>query len=197
MELLLKSVATLNVDVINVLVNIDGLPPFKSSPGEFYPILLSILNVPDLKNVVVPVGLYYGTEKPFSVDEFLKDFVEEINLLINEGFIFRDSRLTVRIAAFCCDAPAKSYIMGIKGHGGFFSCTRCKVKGQTLQGRRIFTESSCELRTHEDFILRNDLNFQCRDTPLTKIPGIDFVKSFVLDYMHLVCLGVVRTIIVV
>lgn len=32
-------------------------------------------------------------------------------------------------------------------------------------------------------------------TSLTTVPGIHFIKSFPLDCMHLVCLGVMRTII--
>lgn len=35
-----------------------------------------------------------------------------------------------------------------------------------------------------------------RITPLVELPGLGFVKSFALDYMHLVSLGVMRTIIV-
>ncbi|XP_054257655.1 uncharacterized protein LOC128982741 [Macrosteles quadrilineatus] len=48
-------------------------------------------------------------------------------------------------------------------------------------------------RTHEGFLSQEDPDFNINDTPFTTIPGIHMVYSFPLDYMHLVCLGVMRT----
>jgi len=53
---------------------------------------------------------------------------------------------------------------------------------------------NCTLRINEDFLNWSDSNYRLPNTPLTKIPNIDFVHSFILDNMHLVLLGVMRTL---
>ncbi|XP_039285398.1 uncharacterized protein LOC120351604 [Nilaparvata lugens] len=184
-----------NVNKVELLVNVDGLPPFKSFQGELYPILVSVLNIKKLRGKVITVGIYYGAEKPRSIQLFLMPFVNEINKLLNEGVDIENAHIEISLAGFCCDAPAKSYIMGVIGHGGFYSCTRCTLKGTTVEKRRVFLESDCP-RTHEDFKNKTDKHYCSKDTPLSLIPSINFVNSFVLDYMHLVCLGVVRTLLV-
>lgn len=61
----LKDVPLHTLSQLSLLVNIDGLPPYKSCQGELYPILISVLNIPELRNKVFPVGIrvYYGLEK--------------------------------------------------------------------------------------------------------------------------------------
>lgn len=183
-----------DVNELKLLLNIDGLPLFKSSPGQVYPILIAIKNVRELQKTVFPVGIYYGAQKPDSMFDFLNKFDDEIVDLASRGITY-SSRINmgVKLIGICCDAPAKKDLLGIKGHGGFNSCTKCTVRGETVQGRRVFTDLDCPLRTNEDFLNWVDGDYRQSSTPLLKIPGFDFVNSVVLDYMHLVCLGVVRT----
>ncbi|KAL6421458.1 hypothetical protein ACFW04_012929 [Cataglyphis niger] len=57
-----------NVDSIETAINLDGLPLSKSSQ-HFWLTLGSIMPY----NNVFAIGIYYGTEKPANVDDFLKD----------------------------------------------------------------------------------------------------------------------------
>uniref|UniRef100_A0A2S2NV11 Transposase domain-containing protein n=1 Tax=Schizaphis graminum TaxID=13262 RepID=A0A2S2NV11_SCHGA len=183
-----------NVHELYLLINIDGLPLFKSSPGQAIPILVSIVNVPELQKIVFPIGLYYGYQKPKEMDNFLTPFVLEIIELSERGILTANgTNILVKILGFVCDAPAKKDILGIKGHGGYYSCTRCTVRGTTLNNKRVFTDINCPTRTSDDFINWIDPNYRLVDTCLVKIPGIDFVHSIILDIMHLVYLGVMRT----
>lgn len=187
-----------NVHELQLLVNIDGLPLFKSSPGQAIPILISIINVPQLKKIVSPVGLYYGLEKPYNMNEFLNSFISEIIKVSVQGITNSNGTLfSVKILGFVCDAPAKKDLLGIKGHGGYFSCTRCIVRGMTVDHKRVFTDLDCTPRTHEDFINWVDSNYRLRETNLIKIPEINFINSFILDPMHLVYLGVMRTMLII
>ncbi|XP_039301481.1 uncharacterized protein LOC120356595 [Nilaparvata lugens] len=181
---------SVNYTSLSLLLNIDGIPLFNSSSGEFYPILFSVPTAEELDGKVFPVGIYYGEKKPDSLSQFLKYFIEELNDVINNGY----GSMDINLLGFCCDTPAKSYILGITSHVGFKSCTRCKIHGQTVERRRVFLEIDCPPRTHEDFINNVDTVYQPRSTPLVDIPSVDFVKSFTLDYMHLICLGVLRTL---
>lgn len=61
-----------DLKILKLSLNIDGLPLSKSSKNNVWPILLSIINFPELKKIVIPVRIYHGlTKKPGSVQEFL------------------------------------------------------------------------------------------------------------------------------
>lgn len=49
-----------NVPTFKLLVNIDGLPLFKSSSAQVYPILCSEVFIPELRKKVFPIGIYYA-----------------------------------------------------------------------------------------------------------------------------------------
>jgi len=187
-----------NIQDLKLLLNVDGLPLFKSSAGQVYPILITIMNVPQLKNIVFPVGIYYGMQKPNNIFDFLNPFIDELVDLMKRGIIIElGNKVSVKLIGLCCDAPAKKDLLGIKGHGGYNSCTKCTVHGRTIERRRTFTDLDCPMRTNNDFINWVDVNFRQSDTPLVRIPDFDFVKSIILDYMHLVCLGVMRTMLLI
>lgn len=192
---LVENVTIDYMDCLKLLINIDGLPLFKSSAGQVIPILVLILNVPMLSKIVFPIGMYYGLQKPNDIFQFLHPFINEIVELNARGISTNSKKkFKIQIVGFCCDAPAKKDILGIKGHSGYNSCTKCTVRGTTVDNRRVFTNLNCTLRTNEDFLNWSDTNYRLHNTPLTKIPNIDFVRSFILDYMHLVLLGVMRTL---
>lgn len=194
LKMLINSYSLNNINELNLLVNVDGLPLFKSSSGQVIPILVTIINIPHLKKTVLPVGLYYGLEKPSDMNMFLDSFITEIVELSEHGVTNNNGRLfSVKIVGFVCDAPAKKDLLGIKGHGGYFSCTKCTVRGSTVSHKRVFTDLDCTARTHEDFINWTDSNYRLRNTALIRIPEINFVNSIVLDPMHLIYLGVMRT----
>lgn len=187
-----------NIQDLKLLLNIDGLPLFKSSADQVYPILIAIMNVPQLKNIVFPVGIYYGIQKPNNIFDFLNPFINELVDLMTRGIIIEQgNKISVKLIGICCDAPAKKDLLGIKGHGGYNSCTKCTVHGRTNERRRTFTDLDCPMRTNDDFINWVDVNFRQSDTPLVRIPDFDFVKSIILDFMHLVCLGVMRTMLLI
>uniref|UniRef100_A0A8D8VVU2 Uncharacterized protein n=1 Tax=Cacopsylla melanoneura TaxID=428564 RepID=A0A8D8VVU2_9HEMI len=118
-----KEVIKVNVDILKLQIGIDGLPLFKSSAGEFWPILCSISNVEKLKSLILPIGIFYGKKKPTSCASFLEEFLKEAIELTRNGLLEKGTIIKVKIEALICDAPAKSFILGIKGHTGYSSCT--------------------------------------------------------------------------
>ncbi len=101
----------------------------------------------------------------------------------------------VAVKTFICDAPARAYLKCIKGHTAKDSCERYQIKG-TWKGRVVFNEQeSYPPRTDRAF---NQLAYDGHQTRLSPLvgAGIACIKSFVLDYMHLVCLGVVKRMLV-
>lgn len=120
----------LNVDEVKIVIGINGLPISKSSSNQFWPILAYIEVESPLQKQVFLVGLNYGTEKPNYSNDFLLDFIEEAKELTSNGILINSVKINVIINVFCCDSPAKSFILKVKGHSGFSSCTRCKIEGE-------------------------------------------------------------------
>lgn len=183
----------LNVEIV---IGIDGLPLFKSSGAQFWPILGYVVVSPPLLKKVFPIGIYFGYEKPKDSNTFLSDFIIEAKDLITNGLIVNQVKRKISINAYCCDAPAKAFILKIKNHTGFSSCTRCTIDGKYINNRACFPYSKKKFteRTHQAYTNRVDDDFQTSQTlsVLNQLPGFNSVKQFSLDYMHLVCLEVMK-----
>jgi len=175
-------------DIIELSFNVDGLPLFKSSPMQFWPILCLAMSE------VFTVSLWYGDKKPNSISDFLEDFSEEIKLIEEEGITYQGITIPVKVGYFICDTPARSLLKGTIGHTGYHSCERCTAKGIWLNHRIVFFENDADMRTDEKFA-----NFEYEGThqhfksPLVDL-NVNCISQFPLDYMHLVCLGIVRRI---
>jgi len=186
-------------NIIKVAVGIDGLPISKSTSQQFWPILGYI--VPN-NNAVFPIGIYFGLEKPADSNDFIFDFVSEAKDLIMNGIIINNELYSVRIHFICCDTPAKSFVLKIKGHCGFFSCTRCQIEGEYLLKRTCFPPSQStaqpSVRTHDGYIQRVQEEYHSCSTSISCIvdlPEFNVVSNFPLDYMHMVCLGTMKKLI--
>ncbi|XP_066588102.1 uncharacterized protein [Prorops nasuta] len=177
--------------IIEVAVNIDGLPLTKSSSSQLYPILIINLSLKSNKNVYL-VGLYHGYEKPSDFNNFLREFVRESIELINNGIIIFGEKYLFRIKMFLFDAVAKCSILQIKGVTGYNSCTKCKQEGEYISDRVCFPDLNFSKRTHTDFINKADPDHHTGTTILIKIPGLNLIDDVPLDYMHMICLGVVK-----
>lgn len=129
-------------------MNIDGLPLYKSSNAQFWPILGLIEcfeNRVQTNRDPFVIGIYFGTQKPKNLD-FLQEFVGDPRLLERDGFRYQDAYFSVVLSAVVCDAPARAFIRSSQGHSGFFSCHKCQQKGVTYQGRMTFPESDAPAR---------------------------------------------------
>lgn len=181
-------IENLTVDDIAIAVNIDGVPLFKSSSAVLWPILGNIIPYKE----VFMIGVNYGHKKPQDANIYLMDFVvEAIELSIN-GIMIGGKNYNFSIRFIVCDAPAKSFILGVKNFNGFNSCTKCVTKGKTVKNRRCFPKLNAKRRTDEDFSNYRDQKYHERRTCLDSIPGLGLVSNVTLDYMHLILLGVVK-----
>jgi hypothetical protein len=115
------------IDQIKLSFNIDGVPLFKSSSVQLWPILCSIKHFEPFV-----VAVYCSNTKPNSIQEYLFDFLMELETLKQDGIIYDDDldSLQVSISAFICDAPARSFLKCIKGHNAYYSCERCTIRGR-------------------------------------------------------------------
>lgn len=153
----------------------------------------------DKKYIVKPqvVAIYHGESKPKSPTEVLNEFIIELLSLMNNKIKFDDKIYNIKLLGFICDTPARAFIKCIKSHVAFYACERCTVKGQTVgKNKRIYARTTCEERNKQSFEERMQPQHHLDNeiSPLLKIPGFDPVKSVILDSMHLLFLGIAKTL---
>lgn len=183
-----------------MVIGIDGLPLSKSGNNQFWPILAFNFVEPPLAKVVYLVGLYYGKEKPYNSNDYLLDFIKEAKDLTSNGILINNIKINISIHVFCCDAPAKYFLLKVKGHSGFSSCTRCKIEGEYMNNRVCFPYSQIKstIRSHQDYVNLAYENYHVGNeiSNLAELPNFNSVSSFSLDYMHLVCLGIMKKMLI-
>lgn len=180
---------------VSLNINIDGLPIYKSSTKNFWPILCNLHEFPNIPPVVV--GIYYGTSKPKSVTEYLTPFIDELLLLLQRGIVINGHHIVIKIRCFICDTPARSFIKGVVAFNGKFGCIKCTTKGQYSHEARtmIYPNITSAKRTNEKFRAKEYTDHQRFDTPLTKLP-IDLIEDVIVaDSLHLLELGIMRKLI--
>ena len=109
-----QSIQLLTHNVLSLRINCDGIPLHRSSRVQFWPILINF-QCEGLKPNCSPVvvGIFYGMKnKTNDVNEFLKDFIDEFQLLSN-GYKFGEHLIPVHVTCFICDAPARHFLKKI------------------------------------------------------------------------------------
>lgn len=176
-----------NANKLGITFNIDGLPLSKSSNNQVWPILGSIIKT----NYVFVIGIYHGmNKKPNCVHEFLMDFICETKQLIENGLEYCEKHYSVSFDAFCADTPAKAFVLNVKYHSGYSSCTKCEVIGEYNERRICFPDFVGVKRTNQGFLNHSDANYHQGSSPLENILGL--VSQVPLDYQHLLCLGITK-----
>ncbi|XP_067229733.1 uncharacterized protein [Chanodichthys erythropterus] len=173
--------------VFKLQLNFDGLPIFKSTTTQFWPIL-GLLQGYTKKPILI--GLFCGTSKPNSLTEYLHDLVQELKVL-KDGFLFKQKTFFLNVVSVVCDTPARAFIRGVKSHTAYHGCDKCHQTGIRKSNRMTFPEVNARRRTDDSFRQATDEEHHIQHSPLTEV-GIDMVTCFPYDYMHLVCLGVMR-----
>ncbi len=189
------------IEYFDIFIHFDGLPLFKSTNVEMWPILCRIKTERDGFSQVFCVGSYVGCGKPSDSNNYLSILVEELKDLLNEGIEVGDRKLFVRQIAFICDAPAKSYVKKTIDHGGYSSCHKCFVVGVYIisersrqlsrnpRGKVKYLDLKARLRTYQTFWGQDDEGHHRGVTILEEL-SIDLVRDFPLDFLHLCCVGV-------
>ncbi|KAJ8666357.1 hypothetical protein QAD02_008019 [Eretmocerus hayati] len=176
--------------VLPLQFNVDGLTLYNSSAVEFWALSGKIYTRRNYDDPF-PIAIHSGVGKPQDLEHYFEKFINEINFLMRNGIVIEEKKFCVRIHCFICDRPARSFIKKIKGHGGFWACERCEVRGCRPNRTTYYPVNEAPMRTDASF--RNQDNEEHQhgdDSPLCKIePRIDMVYDFILDFMHKSCLG--------
>lgn len=179
----LKSLGTTNQvpSPLEIFVGIDGIQLSNSSSSQFWAIVAFISSLPQSSSFVV--GVFHAHSKPDDSNLFLQDFIEEVNVLNDNGIIVDGECVLVKLAALICDAPARAMVLCTKGHTsmqhGCGKCTGSSINIGQARTNRNFRNKSFPDHHHQRSIVEN-INY------------FDIVRDVPLDPMHLIDMGVVK-----
>ncbi|XP_047141047.1 uncharacterized protein LOC124816073 [Hydra vulgaris] len=105
---------------IHLIVNLDGLPLFKSSNTQLWPLLCQFGSKPPF-----PVAFFCDKQKSNSYMEFLGQFLEKFKMLSENSLVYKDDFFNVRIKFWTCGAPARAFIKCKKPHNAYHGCEQC------------------------------------------------------------------------
>ena len=195
-----------DLEELHISLNADGIPVYNSSSKNFWPLLCSINISP---KVVFPLMFSYGPPKPKTAD-FLVPTINSLKTVMDNGLQFEERIIRVVIDAVIADAPARALLKGTISFSGYNGCDKCATRGTwwyTLTeeereaqgraggGRMTFQQfDDLPLRTNESFRSKEQDRHHLTDSPMLCLK-IDMILDFPIDYMHQICLGVMKKLI--
>lgn len=189
------------------MLSTDGVPLFKSSSADLWPVFLVILNLPrnirmNAQNIVL-AGLWYGSKKP-PMHLLLKPIIEKLDRLHTLGVAIETPhglityRAKVELAIF--DLPAKAAVLCAKQFNGKYGCSVCLHPGEYSGRCQVYPPTEYPERTHRSVIAAARLA-EATKKAVVGIKGVspmsttlDLVDSIPVDYMHAVLDGVTRNL---
>ncbi|EPS99806.1 hypothetical protein FOMPIDRAFT_1030690 [Fomitopsis schrenkii] len=205
---------TLGVDWFSYLRS-NIAPSHSSCPMSF-----NIVNLPHYLRYrtanMILAGIMPGPkEQDFDeVQRYMRVFVNELLRLWREGFIIRTPKhplgrlVRVILICVCCDKPAAHKLGGFGSHSHTFFCTRCWIKQSQKACTEAFKKGAFPARTHAEQLklaeeyarcttqaARDEFvkNFASRWCELARLPYFDVCQMIVIDPMHNLLLGLVKT----
>lgn len=170
---------------LNLKLNVDGLPLFKSSKINLWPILMILDNCSYKRPL--PLCVFSGFGKP-NISVFLDGLTKELKKFADYVKI-GDFFIRISKCLFICDTPAKHFIMCVKGHASYHGCSYCRQKGTFIDNSMVFSTNLSNPRENQSYIDFKESN-QISISPLSGI--VNFVTNFPVDTMHAVYLGVMK-----
>uniref|UniRef100_A0A182PWS7 MULE transposase domain-containing protein n=1 Tax=Anopheles epiroticus TaxID=199890 RepID=A0A182PWS7_9DIPT len=136
---------------LSINIFVDGLPLYKSSSIQFWPILLSLHDMPNVSPMVV--GVFCGAKKPGNVEEYLRSLVEELKTILHTGISICGTNMSLKLRAIIADSRARSFIKGVANFNAINGCLKCTCEEEYSHDSHtvIFKGVHYVRRTDNDF----------------------------------------------
>lgn len=181
--------------IIELQISVDSVSLKNSSCDEFWVTSGKIHFDPDVYPVF-PISIYCGTCKPNSSDDYMENFINEFNELLTRGVYVKEHLFIIKLKCLICDTPARAFLKDTLGHTGLEACERCEVVGEKVDRTTVFPSTDAIERTDESFRNFHQPNHHHGSSPLSRItPPINMIFIFILDFMHLFCIGIMKKLI--
>ena len=177
-----------NCDKIEIDVFVGGVKIYNSVNEECWPIMARCRDLNDSRPYIV--GLFYGSGKPKTIEEFLADYIDEVLELQANGLNVEGKHYGFGVRLYIADAPARAYLKCVTGHTSKHACERCDQCGDYV-GMVVLADHVGPARTDESFNSRRDPEHHTGNSPL-EVLGTGFISQFVYDPMRMVDFGVFK-----
>ncbi|CAF4121557.1 unnamed protein product [Rotaria magnacalcarata] len=205
------------INRVTLIVHTDGAPLVKLSKQSIWPCFASLVELPPpareyQKNIVL-LSLWTSKLKP-DPNIFLQETIEELKSLINAGTsIFingQEYEITLRTQYFVSDLPAKALFCKTINFNGYSACSECCSTGEWSTENNVvvypFTPNNLTPRTRSTYLNAakeaQTKSIRGKAVSIGGIKGLstllqifEYPCQIVFDYMHLVCLGHVPSLI--
>ena len=125
-----------------------------------------------------------GKSKPTNPNLFMRNVVDEIERLLADGLKYGESVYRVSIE---WDTPARSFVKLTNRHSCYYGCD----SGVDYMNRMTFPDVNVNIRTDVAFDEMTNEEHHCGESVLKELK-VGVISKFPLDYMHLICLGIVK-----
>ncbi|XP_018320219.1 uncharacterized protein LOC108733537 [Agrilus planipennis] len=177
---------------LQIDLHTDGMSIHKSTGIQLWPIQFRIVSIYNDSPEII--GIYKGKKKPSDPVQFFQYFIQEFQEIENtNGIEFKGKLIPIFLRAFIADAPARAFILNHKGHNAARPCSKCIVEGKKIEKTMCFTELNSCLRSDLDYMNAVDKKHHSQKNQ-SALKSINFpmVTYVPFEYMHLICLGVVK-----
>ena len=148
-------------DELQLVLNTDGAPVFKSNKLSVWPLWVQLYNLPQFLRAsyanIFLLGLWHGKSKP-DFHYVLRSVSSELENLSKGTSNNHLGPVSFRFRSIVCDAPARAYVLCMKQHMGYESCSHCFIKGLHEKRRMLFKVTKAIFaRKNEHFIRCGEL----------------------------------------
>lgn len=195
-------------NILSLMINTDGISLKKSGVKSVWPLQIICNFLPPQiryrKENILCVAFFCDDHKPDML-KFLEPFANDVETLQSDGFVFNQQFFSVAVTCAVLDLPAKATFQQLTQYNGYHACGYCFHAGEKLEKGIRYTCSAENIaaRTNDGFLRAMDKiskgESELEDgvrgiSPAVSFNNFDMVKSFGLDYLHNVCLGVMKTL---
>lgn len=117
-------------------------------------------------------------------------FISELKTLLLM-YSYNNKVIPLELRSIICDAPARNSCLATKSYNGYFGCGKCTQEGDYINHRMTFQNIEFTKRTNESFRTQLQPEHHIGNSPFLDL-NINMITHFPLDYLHTLCLGVVK-----
>ena len=189
---------------VHLVINMDGVPLFKSRKLSVWPFWLQCFNLPPklrsaFQNISL-LAIWYGSTKP-NWSRVLSQVKFELEALMLTQEDTHLGNYRCKILFLVCDMPAKAAALNMNQFNGFNGCTHCLLIGTRKGARMIYPcDAAIKLRDSASF-KRHSEKAELKGEVVAGIKGssplssvLNFPDDAPVDVMHQVFLGTGKTL---
>lgn len=112
------------------------------------------------------VGFYFGKGRPFSVSDFLKECISELNMVLRDNIQVGTNSVGCTLSSVICNTLARAFIRQVKG---YFGCDRCIHRRLCWDKRVTFFYVKCKTRDANSFCPQRQFCSLCCHVQVVKL----------------------------